>query len=382
MHFDVLIAGAGPAGCATALMLAEVAPELQVGLASGPPAPTPRIGETAPPELRPVLRQLGVWDAFVADRHSPSYRTLSAWGDGLIASNEFIFHAEQVGWRLDRARFDATLAGAATSRIASFVALRATRLKWTDGEWQVGLANGETCSARFVVDATGRSSALSRSQGVRPESLDRLVGCFMHIESPGDDNDGPLIEAFPDGWWYTTAIPGRRRVIACMTDVSEVRRLGLQETGGLIAIANRTQHVRLFARDARPIGPPRIAPANSRRLPGVVGESAIVAVGDAASSFDPVCGQGIVKALRSGIFASYAIVDWMRRRDGAGVQRYQRLLDDEFSAYARTLRAYYGLERRWADRPFWRRRHHPDASLQSAAARAPYSPSAGFEAAQ
>jgi len=35
--FDVLIAGAGPAGCATALSLADFAPDLRVGLIDGGP---------------------------------------------------------------------------------------------------------------------------------------------------------------------------------------------------------------------------------------------------------------------------------------------------------------------------------------------------------
>jgi flavin-dependent dehydrogenase len=185
----------------------------------------------------------------------------------------------------------------------------------------------------------------------------------MHLDSPHDDNNGLLIESFSDGWWYTAAIPGLRRVIACMTDASEVRPLGLDETDGFMERLRGTQHVRRFAEDARPIGLQRVAPANSRRLPHGIGDSPILAVGDAVSTFDPVCGQGIVKALRSGVFASYAIADWMRRGDQGGVKRYWRLADDEFSAYERTLSAYYGLERRWTDRPFWRRRHRADASL-------------------
>ena len=357
---DVLIAGAGPAGCATAIMLAEIAPELRVCLIdAGPPLP-PRIGETAPPALRPALQQLGVWGAFVADDHCPSYRTLSAWGNGCLASNEFLFQTEQVGWRLDRDRFDATLNAAAADHVANCVAARVAGLANDDGEWQVGLDDGGTCSARFVVDATGRSAALGRFLGLPSASLDRLVACFMHLESARDDIDGLLIETFSDGWWYTAAIPGGRRVIACMTDASEVRSLGLHETDGLMESLSGTQYVRLFAKDARLLGLQRVAPANSRRHQRWDSELPILAVGDAASCFDPVCGQGIVKALRSGIFASYAIVDWLRRAETGGVKRYWRLLDREFSSYARTLSTYYWQEQRWPERPFWRRRHHPE----------------------
>ena len=47
-------------------------------------------------------------------------------------------------------------------------------------------------------------------------------------------------------------------------------------------------------------------------------EVPLLCVGDAASSFDPVSGQGILKALRSGVFASYAVADWLRQGDARG----------------------------------------------------------------
>jgi flavin-dependent dehydrogenase len=79
-------------------------------------------------------------------------------------------------------------------------------------------------------------------------------------------------------------------------------------------------------------------------------------VGDAASCFDPVSGQGIVKALRSGIFAAYDIADLLCREDSGGLGRYRRFVADEFAGYLQALHAYYALESRWLDRPFWQRR--------------------------
>src|SRR5262252_4671177 len=112
MDFDVFIAGAGPAGCAAAISLNDFAPELNVCLADAPP-PGLRIGETVPPQIRPILGHLGLWPRFAADGHCPSYRTVSAWGSPLLLSNEFLFQTHQVGWRLDRARFDRMMLQAA-----------------------------------------------------------------------------------------------------------------------------------------------------------------------------------------------------------------------------------------------------------------------------
>ena len=89
--FDVLIAGAGPAGAATAISLADFAPDLRVGLVGAPVRDEVRVGETLPPQVKPVLEHLKAWQAFAADRHRPSYRTVSAWGGPELLSNEFLF---------------------------------------------------------------------------------------------------------------------------------------------------------------------------------------------------------------------------------------------------------------------------------------------------
>ena len=78
MHCDVLIAGAGPAGAAAAIALADFAPALSVCIVDAPAADALRVGETLPPQIKPILEHLNVWPAFEADRHRPSHRTVSA----------------------------------------------------------------------------------------------------------------------------------------------------------------------------------------------------------------------------------------------------------------------------------------------------------------
>jgi 2-polyprenyl-6-methoxyphenol hydroxylase-like FAD-dependent oxidoreductase len=140
-----------------------------------------------------------------------------------------------------------------------------------------------------------------------------------------------------------------------MSDGDLVRALDLNRLDGFMRALGATQHLRHAVGDARPLGAPVLRPAGSRH---VVQDTALplLCVGDAACCFDPVSGQGLFKALRSGIFAAYAIGDVLCRDDDAGVRRYRRFIADEFAGYRATLREYYGREWRWADRLFWQRR--------------------------
>jgi len=352
--FDVLIAGAGPAGAATAISLADFAPGLRVCLVDAPATDAVRVGETLPPRIKPVLEHLKVWQAFEAGGHRPSYRTVSAWGGPELLSNEFLFQTQQVGWRLDRVCFDATLLAKAAERATHLVA-KVSQATCVDAAWRVRLDDGAGYTARFLVDATGRGAALARPQGVRFENLDRLVGSVMLFDQAGDDGVGLLIETFRDGWWYTAALPEGRRIVAAMSDADLVRALGLNRPEGFMRALGATHHVGQAVAAARPLGTPVLRPAGSRHI---TRDTALplLCVGDAAACFDPVSGQGIFKALRSGIFASYAIGDLLCRNDDTGLTRYRRFITDQFAGYRKTLREFYAMEQRWADRPFWRRR--------------------------
>ena len=164
-----------------------------------------------------------------------------------------------------------------------------------------------------------------------------------------------MIETFAEGWWYTAAVPRGGRVIACMTDADRVRPLGLSCGEGLERLLAETKHVQQVVDISRPIDRPKIYPAGSRRLQGKT-TLPLLCVGDAAMCYDPVSGQGIIKALRSGIFAAYAIGDFLGNGDVRGLSRYRLMLDREFGAYQEALRGYYTQERRWPNRPFWHRR--------------------------
>src|SRR4051794_28056144 len=107
--FDVVIAGAGAAGCAAAITLSHYAPDLRICVIDAGHGRAGKVGDTVPPLIAPILRHLGLWDSFLIGGHRPAYRSASAWGGPSIATNEYLFLGAGSAWQLDRATFERSL---------------------------------------------------------------------------------------------------------------------------------------------------------------------------------------------------------------------------------------------------------------------------------
>ncbi|QOZ37944.1 tryptophan halogenase [Bradyrhizobium sp. CCBAU 53421] len=347
------MAGAGPAGAAAARTLATCAPNLHVAVVAAANGRRCR-GEVLSPLAQPVLRQLGLWSAFLAQGFAPSHRTLTAWGEAGLQSSELLLEARGPAWRVDRARFDDWITSAACSAATRIDAKVFTLERDADG-WSVDCGDGTRHSARLVIDATGRANALVRRQGRRARAQDRLVAAYAEGTASGQAAQELLVEAFDDGWWYTMSLGEGRHVFVCMTDADIARSLRLNTPHGWHAALAKTQFISAIACKVDRIERLRLVPAGGRSATMPVGFRFLCA-GDAANAFDPISGHGVVKAMRSGVFAAYAASDCLVRNDDAALDRYGAWVAREVAAYEAALREHYGSESRWADRPFWRRR--------------------------
>jgi flavin-dependent dehydrogenase len=356
-HHDIVIFGGGPAGSATALALRRHAPELSVLLVEASNFDTPRAGEVLPALGGELLTHLGVREAFERQAFRPVAATAAAWNTPWPEENHSLYSARGHGWHLSRARFDRLLAEAAQAQGASLLLGRAPHGIATDStSWRITLDNNATIQTRFIVDATGRRRAILRRLGESGIVHDRLAGYVYFFPDLPYADPRTLIEARPEGWWYTAPLTNGVRVIACMTDVDLGRQLRLPEHTAWRRMLEQTEWVEPTA-STTPSGR-LIRAAGSSRATRVHGEG-WVAVGDAAATFDPLSAQGIVKALRSGVFAAYAIADHLQGRNANSLERYAQCCAQEFANYQHAYADYYGRERRWLDELFWRRRSRP-----------------------
>lgn len=345
MH-DVAVLGGGPAGSATALELARRGRD--VVLLERSRFDGPRFGETLPPEINPLLRRLGAWDAFRACGPLESPGTISAWGSPVADETDFVANPHGNGWHVDRNAFDAALcelAARARVRVCVGTAVSSCRRHADDGTWTVSTANAEQASirARFVVDATG-SNGIRLGDANERVVDDTLIAVFLHF---AHDDEPPkdlrtLVEAAADGWWYCAPLPDGRTVAAFFVEPDFYVEEG-------VGLSEQLRNAPLtFARvgRARLVGSHVVRVSSSIRTR--VAGNGWAAVGDAAASYDPLSGYGITKALQNASAVAGAIARGDLAAYDDGAQR-------AFAGYVRQKRAYYAMERRW-ETPFWKNR--------------------------
>ncbi|MEH2455967.1 NAD(P)/FAD-dependent oxidoreductase [Nostoc sp.] len=146
------------------------------------------------------------------------------------------------------------------------------------------------------------------------------------------------------------------RVVACLTDSDLACEFGLKDCDRWLELLRQTHWIQASAGDGVLQDEVIVRPANSTCLDQVCGDNWL-AVGDAASAYDPLSSQGITKALRLGIFAGYAIGERLNKEETAGLSKYASLVRREFEYYRQIHRQYSAEEQRWKQSQFWHRRH-------------------------
>jgi flavin-dependent dehydrogenase len=360
----VVILGGGPAGCATALsLLASGVDPADITLIEASRYAHDRIGESIPPDTRRLFSELRVLEAFLGQAHEPSYGSASSWGSDELGYNDFVFNPYGHGWHLDRRRFDAWLAAEVQARgVECKTPLRFLDVleHGADGAvLSLGDARGERerVGARFVVDATGARSHYARRMGARRRDLDRLVSVAAFFRLPADAQFGRLtvLEAVEAGWWYTARLPDRRIAAAFASSHGLLKQHRFDRPRAWLEALVGTRHIigPLSVCEGEP-GSLSVCTAPSFVLDQAYGEHWL-AVGDAASAYDPISSQGIFKALTDGLSAGRCIVEFLGGRRDALVS-HQHDLEQRFDAYARQRAYFYEQEQRWPESPFWRER--------------------------
>jgi flavin-dependent dehydrogenase len=360
---SVAVIGGGIAGCAMAMALCRQGVD-DILIVEAGAYDTFQIGESIPPDCRLLLEGLHIWQDFLEEKHSPCFGSRSAWGTDIVGYNDFLLNPHGTGWHLDRRQFGAFMARKAIQSGAELrIGTRCLAAKRSAGkvfELELKASDGSRQCVRtqFVVDATGARCWLAKIFGARPRAHDRLIwiGAVLNCPAALDFSKLTMVEAAETGWWYAAGLPGERVLVASITDAETNKQAMLHQPGSWLAHLRKTAHMANWLQDCS-CGEDRrliIRSAPSFVLDRVCG-SRWLAVGDAASAYDPITSQGIYKALFDGLQSATALTKHLSGARGAFAE-YQSSVVDRFTDYQKNRNYLYELEQRWSSAPFWRNR--------------------------
>lgn len=364
----IVIAGAGPAGCAAAIALRQLGYE--VVLLERATASRPNPGECLPPKVEPLLALLGVAEPIEGAGFARMTGARVASDSG---TERFPFDPleRQRGYQVDRSVFDEILRTRARQLGARFLSGVSLLGVEHEGPNPVAtLSTRERVRARYVIDATGAAARTGRARNALQRGSIRIAAFTAWFRgtppyNPDDPHEG-LLEVRPDGWLYTAArSDGLRNVtVAVSADALEGA-----PTDVLFSMLRKSRYVGKLIGESDP-ATPTLSSSASRVLTRPSPEPRLIAIGDASSRVDPLTAQGVYKALSSGLAAAAVVRTSLERPED------EALASTYFALAERTLLKSYSeqvarLAEPFSLLPFWGdhlREHGParaDEALRS-----------------
>ncbi len=346
---DVVVVGAGPAGAASAILLAERG--LVVRLLDRARFPRPKLcGEYLSPEAPRILDRLGVLKA-VDGVATPLAGMRITVPDGTVITGRY----RAIGpWRpyreyalaISRETLDEALVERVRALPVDFHEQTRVTGVLVEGGRVTGVeavdadGRGLTLRSSLVIAADGRASVIAQRLGLRRAHRLRRMALVTYVT--GLEGARDLGEIFVDPPDYSIINPvaaGRANVSLVVPLSHAAPWSGRLETffaarvKQLPHLARRLAGARLVA-SVGAMGPL----AYEVRPPRVGG---VMLVGDAAGFFDPFTGEGVYTALRSAELAVETAVRALRAGDcsGPALAAYEHARRRTFGGKARVTRA-------------------------------------------
>ncbi len=353
---DVLVVGAGPAGAATAILLAERG--VAVTLLDRARFPRAKVcGEYLSPEVPRVLDRLGVLKAVDACAVPLAGMRITAPG-----GVELTARYRAVGpWRpyrehamaIPRERLDAILVDRARALPVDVRdGVRVTDVR-VEGRRVVGVdaidGSGAQLALRapLVVAADGRASIVAQRLGLRRRPPLARMALVTYVVGLRDLRDHGEIFVDPPDYAILNPVAPDVANVSLVVPLAHAAPWSARLDAFFTARARQLPRLAQRLAGARLAAPVRaLGPLAVRVAPPRVG--GVLLVGDAAGFYDPFTGEGVFAALRGAELAVETAVRALQRGDTslAALASYARARREAFAGKARVTRALHAVVRR------------------------------------
>lgn len=353
---DVIVIGGGPAGSATATMLARKG--WQVIVMEREQFPRDHVGESLLPASIPILEELGALPAVESAGFLHKYGATMVWGSGDAPWSWYFKETSQRyphSYQVWRPQFDKILLDNAKAQGVTVLEGHQVTEVIFDGEEAIGVeftnvdgVPGEA-QCRFIVDASGQSTLISRNRNSKKwDPFFQNLAVYAYFTGakplPEPDQNNIFIESYRYGWLWSIPLHTGRTSVGVVVD-SQTGQEGIQQNGAkafLEAQLAQSNHTRAMLENANIDSEPNVVMDWSYTAEKLYGPGYIL-TGDAACFVDPLFSSGVHLALMSGILAAAYVTTALNNPtmvEDAG-QVYQELYLKEYNQFREMARLFY-----------------------------------------
>lgn len=318
-EFDVIIAGAGPAGTSAAIHLARE--RLRVLLIEQKKFPRAKLcGEFISPECQRHFDTLGVADDIATAAPSALTETIFYSTRGHHVSVPSSWFGRPAALGLSRAVMDDVLLRRARSCGVNVIEGATITDLIQNGKDVRGVRVKETeYFAPLTIDATGRARILTKKLNAgEPTSRSTLIAFKAHLRNTRVAPNACEIYFYPDGYGGLSTIEGEVSNLCFIISAEQVKRhhsnpdvivreLVMKNRRAAYTLAGAQLESEWLSASWERFGRRQPNPANG-----------LIAIGDAASFIDPFTGSGMLMAFESGELAANVIVRHQNKLPNVG----------------------------------------------------------------